>query len=216
MLRDRDEAVLSFPRDCIRSCRRFTPWEVAGPVMESAEEHMVWMPRHRAEASEDWIQPIPCAIVLGEQRKYHVFRRIDGGRSDLRSKISLLIGGHIDQGVGIDVLSSLIIDTLEREIAEELGINHLDIVKPIGLVVDFSSIEASRHIGVVHEVFSENPVRPIAIEEFSSQSKYIGQLYSPGELPMFKRDFDPWSVILFGDYINPSYSFDLGQQGRLL
>lgn len=214
-MNDCNEAVLSFPRDCIIGCRRFTPWEVAGSVMRSAEENMVWMPRHRAEESRDWIQPIPCAIVLAEQEKYHVFRRIKQGRADLRSRISLLVGGHIDREPGIEMLSSLISGTLKREIAEELGITHLDIIKPIGLVVDFSSIEASRHIGVVHEVWSEGPVRPIAIEEFSSETKFIERLYSPEELPVFRRYFDPWSVILFGDYINPSYSLDLGQQGKL-
>ena len=210
------EAVLSFPRDCITGCDRFIPWDMANELLRSVEENMTWMPRHMAENADELIQPIPCALVLGEREKYRVFRRIDEGRSDLRARISLVVGGHIDYSAEESILSRLIIETLRREIAEELGTASPPEIKPVGLVIDFSSIQSSRHLGVVHEVMIKRKIKPVAKEEFSSRSKYIGQLYSRDELSMFRKEFDPWSGILFGDYISPSYSFDLGQQVRFL
>jgi hypothetical protein len=67
----------------------------------------------------------------------------------------------------------------------------------------------------VHEVVVEGQIKPRAIEEFSLRSKFAGQLYTPDELSKFRKEFDPWSTILFGDYINPSYSLDVGQQPSL-
>jgi len=68
----------------------------------------------------------------------------------------------------------------------------------------------------VHEVVVKEPVRPLATEEFSLRSSYIGRPYSTSELSARRTEFDPWSSIIFGDYLAPSYALEMGQQPRLL
>lgn len=212
----RQNSILSIPRDSIAYCDRFTPWELADEIMQSAEETMTWIPREEVEQSADWIQLIPCAIILDEHRQYRVFRRASQGRSDLKSRISLIVGGHIDTGTNYSSLHSLVRTTLEREVHEELRIISLSDIKPIGLVLDSTSVVASSHLGVVHEVVVKGHAKAIATEEFSASSRYNGRLYSANGLSKWLNEFDPWSSIVYGDYICPSYALDLGHQGVLV
>ena len=216
MMKDDVQAVLTFPRAAIAGCPRFMPWDRVDVVMRTAEENMAWVPRPRAEESEDIVQFIPCALVRGENQEYHVFRRVKAGRADLSSRISLVVGGHIDPMPGIEDLASLVLGTLRGEISEELGISAPARMKPIGLVVDSSSIEASRHIGLVHEFVTTAQIKPRATEEFSVRSKFVGQPYQRSQLSGLRKSFDPWSTFLFADYIDPTYALDVGQQPELL
>ena len=212
----KEQVVLCLPRMCIADSERFTPWHTAVEKIRAAAEDMTWLPRHEAEAADHLIQPIPCAVVLGEEHTYHVFRRIADGRPDLRKRISLVIGGHIDWSEGDRDILSLVRSTLMREISEELGIDVPVTATPVGLVVDFSSTQASRHIGIVHEVVIAGRATPRATEEFSVRSRYVRRLYSAEELFTIRDHFDPWSRIVFGDYVRPSDSLGFGQQIRLI
>ena len=69
---------------------------------------MTWLPRAEAEASRDFVQPIPCALVLGEHSGLHVFRRIKGGRADLSSRLTLVAGGHIESEPEVNDFSDLV------------------------------------------------------------------------------------------------------------
>ena len=212
-MKDAVQSVLCFPRTYIAECERFTPWSSACELLQSAEQSMTWLPRTEAEVSETLIQPIPCTLVVSETQSYHVFRRIKEGRPDLRSRISLVIGGHIDHDVHEDDFSSLAMGTLMREIDEELKVEWLSSdPKPVGLVIDQSSLESSRHAAIVYELVVGGRIKPKAVEEFSIHSKYDGKPCTPNELLSLRKAFDPWSMIIFGDYINPSYSQDVGKQ----
>lgn len=182
-------------------------------MLHSAEKNMTWLPRSEAETSETLVQPIPCALVLSEAHQYHVFRRISDGRQDLRKRISLVIGGHIDQDIEEGGFLSLALATLFRELDEELKLEYLSsTAKPIGLVIDRSSLESSRHVAMIYEVVVSGEVKPRAAEEFSMRSKYDGKPCTSNELLDFRKEFDPWSSIIFGDHINPSYSHEVGKQ----
>ena len=211
-----EQQVLCVARRCVEDRQRFTPWRSADWLFQAAESGMRWLPRSEAEASDEFIQPIPCALVLGEDDGYYVFRRIKEGRADLRSRLSLIVGGHIDWEADAPEFPQLVRSTLTREISEELRACQPTSVTPIGLVVDHTSVESSRHIGIVHEVVVKEPVRPLAAEEFALRSSYIGRPYSTSELSAHRAEFDPWSSIIFGDYLAPSYALEMGQQPRLL
>ena len=176
---------------------------------------MKWLPRSEAEASDDYVQPIPCALILGERDGYYVFRRIREGRDDLRSRLSLVIGGHIDWEAGSLQFLQLVSSTLTREIAEELRAERASVVRPLGIVVDHRTRESSRHIGLVHEVVANGPVQPMAAEEFSLRSQDAGRLCSASELSKLRRRLDPWSSIIFDDYVAPTHTPDIERQTRL-
>lgn len=211
-----DQVVLCLPRERFANFDRFTPWTQASDTVASAQMEMRWIPRAEAESSENLVQPIPCALVRGEDTSLHVFRRIKEGRQDLSGRITLVIGGHIDSGSFEDELLSLAAATLVKELDEELtSIPAFENREPVGVVIDRSSPESSRHVGIVFEVAATGTVKPKAKEEFSMGSKYAGTKCSLAELPQFRKQFDPWSAILFADYINPSRSSLVGHQASL-
>ncbi len=210
-----EQVVLCLPRSAFADWKRFTSWKHAAERIQAASKNMTWLPRSEAEASEDVIQPIPCTMVLGENRSFNVFRRIANGRPDLRKRISLVVGGHIDQTENEQELLPLVESTLMREVSEELGVDVPLKAKRIGVVIDRSSILASRHIGIVHEVAIFGRATPQATEEFFAHSRYTRHSYSADELFEIRDKLDPWSKILLRDYVHPHKSFDIDQQAIL-
>ena len=211
-----EQRVLCVPRRCVENQEPFTPWGSADWLFRTAETGMRWLPRREAEASTEFIQPIPCALVVGEQKGYYVFRRINEGRADLKARLSLIVGGHIDWEADTPEFPQLVLSTLKREISEELRTDEPTSITPIGLVVDHTSLESSRHVGIVHEVVVNGSVKPLAKEEFSVRSRLIGRQHSTLALRRLRRIFDPWSAIIFCDYLAPSHPLDVGRQARLL
>jgi predicted NUDIX family phosphoesterase len=165
----------------------------------------VWLARDAAEVSDEWVQPIPCALIRSHSNRYLTLRRIRTGREDLRSRISLVVGGHIDRPseVAVDELTNpdILLQTLHRELNEELGLSAVEATKPVGIVIDRSSISASRHIAFVYEVTATGLLFTSAVEEFSIRSRITGQYFTAIELARFRRAFDPWSRIIFDDWI---------------
>jgi predicted NUDIX family phosphoesterase len=118
--------------------------------------------------------------------------------------MTLVVGGHVDKPPSYPSETSLFFDTLRRELDEEVGVRGLPETDPIGIVIDSSSIFASRHIALVYEVVLQNDISLRAKEEFAVHSKFSGRFFTPAELSQFHGMFDPWSLILFEDYIAPS------------
>lgn len=212
---ERRQEILVFPRADLPPGGRFVPWAEAGPVMAAVAAGRTWLPRDLAEQSGDWLQPIPCVLLRNEHHEYRVLRRVKQGRPELSSRISLVVGGHVDRCPDNPGLQSLLAATLAREVDEELGLSSLPEVKSVGVVVDDSSDAASRHIGFVSEIVIADDFKPRATEEFSTRSKVNGQWYAPAALARFRKEFDPWSQIIFADYIAPAYAVDLGIQPSL-
>jgi predicted NUDIX family phosphoesterase len=127
---------------------------------------------------------------------------------------SLVVGGHIDSGHNDDSLASLILETLKREILEEVGIIIEEELTPIGIAVDSSSLAASRHIGVVYEAEVDAEVKLQAANEFSVRSKDSGRFAGIDQLSRFRSKFDPWSSIIFSEYLEPRFK-DVGRQATL-
>ncbi len=206
------QQVLCLPRDCIDDRERFTPWDSADWLLDAAESGMTWLPRWEAEMSADFVQPIPCALVLGTDSGFHVFRRVKGGRLDLSDRLTLVVGGHIEPDLGVNDFSGLVTNTLRREIDEELDVTLHRPVNPVGVVIDYASPASSRHIGIVHEVVAESSVKPLATEEFAPRSKYAGRKCEPGEINSLRSNLDPWSSIIFSAYVASPLALDVGLQ----
>jgi predicted NUDIX family phosphoesterase len=98
---------------------------------------------------------------------------------------------------------------------EEIGVSETTHMRPVGLVIDGSTISASRHAAFVFEVRTVQPITAQAPEEFSSRSKISGRLFDARELLRFRNQFDPWSRVLFEDYIAPKLPISIGVQREL-
>lgn len=163
-----------------------------------------WCIRHEAEKSTDWIQPIPCVLIKDFSGRYCAFRRIRKTRDDLRGKVSLVVGGHVDRPDRNMPFLELLSLTLSREIKEEIEIERVPQMHPLGLVIDNSSIRSSRHVGFLYELSVTHTIVTTAPEEFSTYSKISGQFFSDMELGRFHAQMDPWSKLILEDFIRPS------------
>ncbi len=118
--------------------------------------------------------------------------------------MTLVIGGHIDRSDRGDTLLELVEAALRREMAEELGVEPPETLwlLPAGMVVDrLSSVEASRHVGLVHEAITLQPVIPGDYGEFKAGSNLAGKQFTQWDLLRFRREMDPWSRMILNGYI---------------
>ena len=189
------QEVLVLPRRLVSGLDGFIPWTTAGTMVRNYENCSKWMAREKAELQEQWIQPIPCAIFRDSTGKYCVFRY--PSRDGKPQPFSLVVGGHIDQRREDQSLLTLILETLQREILEEIGIELSSGLVPIGITVDSSSLSASRHTGIIYQAQVDQKIKPRASEEFSVRSIYSGRFLSTEGLAEIRGRLDPWSSIIF-------------------
>ncbi len=175
----------------------FLPWEKIRFKVDGNHVPYDWLPRNEAEDSSDFVQPIPCAVIRDFSSRYCAFRRTRDARADLKSKVSLVIGGHINRVVNCTLLRDLLVQTLIREIREEISVGVQGEPLPLGLVVDTSSPAAARHVAFLYEVFVNEPVKSEAPEEFSVRSRINNTFFTARDLNRFRKQFDPWSKAFF-------------------
>ena len=198
--------VLILPKKHFEGHYAFLNWDFAEERMSEMQSDYKWCNRVEAETSIDWVQPIPCAIIRDRQNRYCAFRRIQNTRHDLKGKVSLVIGGHIDKIEFPEkepVINDLFLMTLLREIEEEISVEILSEAVPLGVVIDNSSVVSLRHIGILYEVSISNPIEVAATEEFSKRSNMSGQFFSANDLLRYHAQMDPWSKLIFEDLIKP-------------
>ena len=194
--------VLVFPREIFGSIFSLLPWNSIQSYLDEIERSFSWLSRSEAELSDDVVQAIPCVVVRDNADRYCVFRRIREGRSDLRGRLSLIVGGHIDDTSDRDCFQTAMSFNLSREIGEEIGIRPKEPPRPVGVIIDGSSIVASRHVAFLHEMAADE-VSPSAPEEFTKRSKYTGEFMSAYQLGSRRDEFDPWSRLVIEEYVCP-------------
>ena len=207
--------ILVFPRKIIDGVDGFIARDEADKLLDLAAKTVKWMPREEAERSKTWVQPIPCAILKDPLGRYCVFRQVRQQRKDLTQRLSFVVGGHMDSCAYEDTFLESVYATLQREVREEVGITVGDAATPVGAVVDASSMMASRHVGLVYEVVVNADVKSLSYEEFSVRSKYDGRFLDISERSRFRGTFDPWSSIIFSQYMDGGFNTDLGRQPML-
>lgn len=192
--------ILVFPREVFGSVYSLLPWKSVQPYIDEIERSFSWLDRPEAERSDDVVQAIPCVLIKDSKDRYCVFRRVKEDRADLSKKLSLIIGGHIDQADDQDSFLSAMERNLVREIHEEVGIRAEEPPRPVGVIIDGSSAVTSRHVAFLHEMDAEQ-VSPRAPEEFTNRSKYTGEFISASQLGDWLNRFDPWSRLAIEGYV---------------
>ena len=192
--------VLVFPRVVFGDVFTLLLWDSIQEQIVEIEKTFAWLDRPDAERSHDWVQAIPCAFIRDTEGKFCVLRRVRDSRNDLRNKLSLVVGGHIDEPCDDNSFRTTMSLNLMRELEEEIGILPSETPRPVGVVIDDSSIEASRHVAFLHEMVSER-VFPKASEEFAMRSKYSGAFMPASRIEEMRHRFDPWSKLLIEEYI---------------
>ena len=207
--------VLVFPRKIFGSVFSLLPWDSIQSCIQEIEQSFSWLHRAEAELSEDMVQAIPCVVIRDSQNRFCVFRRVKEDRPELSKKLSLIIGGHIDEATDRDRFLAIMSRNLIREIYEEVGIRLYEAPRPLGVIIDGSSIEASRHVAFLHEMIADE-VTSKAPEEFSKGSKYTGEFVSSSQLAKWRNRFDPWSRLVIEEYACPIEVHPSPRQGSFL
>ena len=201
----RTNKVLVFPREIFDDVFSLLRWEAAQHQLQEIESSYSWLDRPDAECSTNLVQAIPCAFIRDDEGRYCALRRVKNARIDISKKLSLIVGGHIDDPQASDSFHTLVSNNLVRELEEEVGIppnRSQGYPRPVGIIVDNSSIDASRHIAFVHEMTAEH-VKPKAPEEFSNRSKFSGEFMGASDITARRNEFDPWSKLLIEEYFCP-------------
>ena len=197
--------ILVLPRRLLSHSDRFIRADVTKQLFTLWEPHVEWMNRDVAETRADRIQLIPCVLIESDDEHFYVFRRTLKTRDDLKGCLSFLIGGHVDGPPTNRRLRVILEETLRREVEEELGVTELPNLQLLGLVADYSTVTSSRHIGVVFKATLHGRLTTKAPEEFSERSKLSGKALGLDKLSEVKARQDPWSSILFEEYLIPLY-----------
>ena len=198
-----NSSVLVVPRKIFDDYFSLLAWSDIQDKIDVIEGSFSWLQRADAEHSTDWVQPIPCAFIRDSHGRFCTLRRVKHEtRDDLTRKASLIVGGHLEESDGHATFREMLLANLLRELDEEVGIADAQ-PTPVGVIVDNSSILASRHIAFVHEV-TASQIYPRAPEEFSNRSSLTGQFLSASQLVQLRGELDPWSKLLFEEFIRPS------------
>jgi len=210
-----EQEILVVPRSCLTGRGRFIRGDPANQLVDSLAPTCRWMPRREAELSGEWIQAIPVALMMNREGQCCILRRTRETRSDLEDRLTLVVGGHVDRHENTRNFHELLLETLLRELDEEVGVTSDSEPKLLGVVIDNSSVLASRHVAFLFLILTEQSVQANAPEEFAKHSKYSGRFLSVRELLDLRSRFDPWSTVVIEDYLAPSEGVSIHRQPRL-
>lgn len=156
-----------------------------------------FMPRKEAESSLSVQQVVPYAFLVSSDNKFLCVRRRSNDREALRSKLTMLFGGHAEQrdwesGPPAGVFRRC----LERELEEELIGISVKSATLRGVVNDLSNGMGSKHLALIHEVHVGGRAairRQTSDREFGREAPH----WRTREEILQELDrFDPWSQLV--------------------
>ncbi|MEK5205191.1 hypothetical protein NST55_28525 [Bacillus sp. FSL R10-2789] len=127
-------------------------------VMSNINHSFTLMRRGDAEADASHKQPIPYAVIR-RGNEIFMYERLKGaGETRLHNKLSLGVGGHMNDIPGARNFNSMLAENLLREVEEELIVDEGQFdVKEIGLINDDSDEVGKVHLGILLTIeISEN------------------------------------------------------------
>lgn len=157
---------------------------------------------NNAEINVEFKQPIPYAIIRKGDKIFLYERLKGGGESRLHSKLSIGVGGHMNdlpeeekELIGNDYnFNTLLYDNLAREIDEELFLSSNDRdIEIIGLINDDTEEVSKVHIGilVVIDIDKDCEVEVNEPEQLEGRWATVTELLKP---EIFDR-LESWSQI---------------------
>ncbi len=163
-------------------------------------------PRAEVEANDQWMQPIPVAVILSlDETKVLAGRKVRKATSEKsaeRNKTLFYFGGHVRQEDKSGGLSNLEVfrEALQREVKEELGIDYAPDFSDALCIVDSSHSGLPKHFAVatICKVdFDAMKIRADA-KEFGDKSVRI---ISQSNLAQSDETTERWSQIIIQELL---------------
>lgn len=118
-------------------------------IRKSVIESGSYLPRSKAEYDEDYRQIIPY-IVMKRNDRYLLMKRTEKqGEKRLHNKLSLGVGGHINDGDIAENTWEVFLKGMERELKEEVEAD-IKSLRYLGIINELSSSVSRVHIGVAY------------------------------------------------------------------
>ncbi len=158
-------------------------------------ENHAFMLRDEAEYNFEHKQIIPYVVVHHKDNFLLLQRTSNQSEKRLHNKYSLGIGGHINPVSSLNY-ENIIIDSLYRELNEEVQVNDHDTLNFAGIINDDSNSVSKVHLGLLY-------VLEVLSPEFEvlEKDKMTARWVSESDLKDYYEGFETWSQIVFDDYI---------------
>ncbi len=206
-------------------------------IMAHIESSHEFLPRPDMELDPGYRQIIPYVAVTRGGEVFATRRLNKGGEARLHGRLSLGVGGHIERWDD-ETRGGILMRALEREVAEEIAVERVVSLTPLG-VINEEGDEVSRvHLGFLFrmEVEGEVSVReteklegmwlPISglgsrMDELEGWSRIAARALAPARsvftpagilLPREGTDMEKWSVIACDQFTSePEYWAEAGR-----
>ncbi len=150
-----DEDVLCLPRKSLEGQVKLSERKVVTPswkaVARLVNRRGTYVARSAAEASDELLQVVPVCIIRNGDRFLTNVRHEPG--ESLHEALGNWAGGHVRKQDLDDAKSkwASVMVGLRRELHEELSLEDLPQLQPIGIVYSSEDKRAARHIGIVFQ-----------------------------------------------------------------
>lgn len=157
-------------------------------MLDIIVNHHEFIDRPAAEENPSYKQIIPYVVLTQKGRVFTTRRLNKGGESRLHGKLSIGIGGHINPVDETD-RRSVLMKGLERELEEEVYIQHRGELVPQGFINDDGNGVGAVHLGLCFSMEVEGEVSVKETEKLS------GAWMSLQELKEEYDNMETWSQI---------------------
>jgi predicted NUDIX family phosphoesterase/thymidylate kinase len=163
-----DEEVLCVPRRYVQGQIKLSDKKLVTPrwkiISRLVNSRGTYVPRSIAEKSGDLLQVVPICIIRNGDR-FLTNVRFEPGES-LHEAFGNWAGGHVrrqDKDHSNSKWESVLAG-LRRELHEELSLEDLPNLEPVGIVHSSEDDRAARHIGIVFQVTFSDPANIAAFD----------------------------------------------------
>jgi len=160
-----------------------------------------FMPRDQAETDERFLQVIPYCLLIHGQDIFIYSRNKKGGEDRLHEKLSMGVGGHINDGDHADDPLLAYLEGTVRELQEEVGIEiPIQAIggTVLGLLHDDESPVGRVHLGILHALHVSGPQMATVLacaEESMSEPRLTNiQELATGEEFELLENWSQWAL----------------------
>jgi predicted NUDIX family phosphoesterase len=162
-------------------------------ILEVIVDKHFFIDRPTAEQSPQYKQIIPYVIIRNDDFYFLLQRTSKQTESRLHHKLSLGIGGHINPD------SPTIVEGLQKELEEEVGVEGDYDVTFAGILNDDTTDVGRVHLGAVYVL--DATTRDVTIRE---TDKMTGSWVARAELAAMRERMETWSQIVYDGLIATS------------
>jgi len=170
-------------------------------VLNLIQSEGTFLPRPVAEESPEYRQIIPYVAIVREDEVFATRRLPKGGESRLHGRVSLGVGGHINEIDQTD--GQWLLNCLRREIEEEVDIADFGTLTLRGLINDSGDAVGNVHLGFFFTLTTTGDVFVREVE------KLTGGFMPMSDLSAHTGNMESWSEIVTGELL------DLWNAGKL-